>query len=260
MTKMYRSLTRTALVMMIALMGVPAASVAQTPGDAAPSIQRLNDLENTVRDLTGQIEKLGYENRMLKDKIERLETEVNFRLNQLEGNPNPDKPKADNLDGGVGSGDSADKPAAGDGPKEPGTIGDTPTPKADGRAEDVYNQAMDHLTKSEYEAALRLFRQVVTDYPGTDYAAQAQYWIADIHYVQKDYEKAALAFAEVIKKYPTAGRGPEAMLKLGLSLINIGKKPEGCKTLGAIKQQYPKASEAILSRADREAKKAECGT
>ena len=127
-------------------------------------------------------------------------------------------------------------------------------------AEGTYNQAMDLLTKADYDGAMTLFRQVVRDYPDTDYAAQAQYWIADIHYVQKNYESAALAFADVLKKYPQSGRGPEAMLKLGLSLIQIGKTKEGCTALGAIKQKYPKASDAILGRAEREAKKAGCSS
>ena len=114
------------------------------------------------------------------------------------------------------------------------------------------------LRRLRLESLARQLADVHDTQADTDYAAQAQYWIADIHYVRKDYEKAALAFADVLKKYPQAGRGPEAMLKLGLSLINLDKKPEGCKTLGAIKQKYPKASDAILSRAEREAKKAGC--
>ena len=231
-------------------------------GGAGPSVQRLNDLEESIRTLTGQVEQLGHDVRTVQEKLDRLETETNFRLNQLEGNPNTPTTEPGPETGGPGDGGgsvSGGSEAGGaGGPKPPGTIGDIPAPEAGSSAEETYNAAMDFLTRAEYDDALRLFREVVENYPDTDYAAQAQYWIADIHYVRKDYEKAALAFADVLKKYPQAGRGPEAMLKLGLSLINLDKKPEGCKTLGAIKQKYPKASDAILSRAEREAKKAEC--
>lgn len=239
---------------------------ADAGGAGGPSVQRLNDLEESIRTLTGQVEQLGYDVRTVKDKLDRLETETNFRLNQLEGNPNPPGGGAGaDAGGGAGGPAPSDEPDAGGpaaggdgGPKPPGTIGDIPAPEAGSSAEETYNIAMDHLTRAEYDDALRLFREVVQSYPETDYAAQAQYWIADIHYVRKDYEKAALAFADVLKKYPQAGRGPEAMLKLGLSLINLEKKKEGCTTLAAIKQKYPKASDAILSRAEREAKKAGC--
>jgi tol-pal system protein YbgF len=232
---------------------------------AGPSMQKLNDLEQSIRNLTGQVEQLSHDTRTVKERLDRLETETNFRLNQLEGNPNPpagsgtpgDQPASD---GGAPPSSGTPGSAGDGGPKPPGSIGDIPERKAGSSAEETYNRAMDLLTKAEYDNALGLFRQVVRDYPETDYAAQAQYWIADIHYVQKNYEPAALAFADVLKKYPQSGRGPEAMLKLGLSLINIGKTKEGCTALGAIKQKYPKASDAILGRAEREAKKAGCSS
>lgn len=226
---------------------------------AGPSVQRLNDLELSIRNLTGQVEQLGYEVRTVKDKLDRLETETNFRLNQLEGTPNATPPSEPSSDGAGSAVPGPATPAgSGSGPKPPGSIGEIPDNRGGGTAEGTYNDAMDMLTRAEYDGALRLFRQVVTQYPDTDFAAQSQYWIADIYYVQKDYERAAGAFAEVLKKYPQAGRGPEAMLKLGMSLISTGKKKEGCTALGAIKTKYPKASDAILGRADRESKKAGC--
>lgn len=228
----------------------------------APSIQRLNDLEQSVRSLTGQVEQLSHDVRTVREKLDRLETETNFRLNQLEGNPNGPPPPSDSGPDDQAPPSGAEPGSAADdgGPKPPGSIGDIPEAQPGSSAEDTYNQAMDLLTKADYDGAMGLFKQVVRDYPDTDYAAQAQYWIADIHYVQKNYESAALAFADVLKKYPQSGRGPEAMLKLGLSLINIGKTKEGCTALGAIKQKYPKASDAILSRAERESKKAGCSS
>lgn len=226
-------------------------------GGGNVSTQRLNDMEQSLRNLTGEVEQFGYDMRTIRDKLNQIETETNFRLNQLEGNPGGSAPPAgDPVGGGRPS-----PPAAGpddSGPRPPGTIGSVPAPAAGADVESMYNQAMDHLTRAEYDDALRLFRQVVSSYPQSDEAAQAQYWIADIHYVRKDYESAAVSFAEVLKKYPNAGRGPEAMLKLGLSLINLNRKTDGCTTLAAIKGKYPKASDAILSRADREAKKAGC--
>lgn len=232
-------------------------------GGAAPSMQRLNDLEQSVRSLTGQVEQLSHDVRTVQEKLDRLETETNFRLNQLEGNPSGPPPSdTSGPDGKAPPPSGSDPGGARDdgGPKPPGSIGDIPEAQPGSSAEETYNQAMDLLTKADYDGAMALFKQVVRDYPDTDYAAQAQYWIADIHYVQKNYESAALAFADVLKKYPQSGRGPEAMLKLGLSLINIGKTKEGCTALGAIKQKYPKASDAILSRAERESKKAGCSS
>ena len=230
-------------------------------GGGDVSTQRLSDMEQSLRNLTGQVEQFGYDIKTIKDKLTQLETETNFRLNQLEGNPGGSPPPASGSDAGSDTGGGAPATPSsepGGGPKQPGTIGDVPAPAAGGDVEATYNQAMDHLTRAEYDDALKLFKQVVAQYPQSDEAAQAQYWIADIHYVRKDYENAAVAFAEVLKKYPNAGRGPEAMLKLGLSLIALDRKKDGCTTLAAIKGKYPTASDAILGRAEREAKKAGC--
>ncbi len=226
-------------------------------GGGNVSQQRINDMEQSLRNLTGQVEQFGYDIRTIKDKLSQLETETNFRLNQLEGNPGGSPPPSAGSDAGSKPPPSSDDNDVA-GPKPPGTIGDVPAPQGGQDVESLYNTAMDHLTRAEYDEALRLFKQVVSSYPESDEAAQAQYWIADIHYVRKDYESAAVAFAEVLKKYPNAGRGPEAMLKLGLSLIALDRKKDGCTTLAAIKGKYPKASDAILGRADREAKKAGC--
>lgn len=251
---------------------VQRAGPAGDPG-APPSFQRLNDLEQAMRQLTGQVEQFGFDVRSLKDRLDRIEKEMNFRVGQLEGG-SPPVASAD----GAGTTPSAPvstppAPAPGAAPSDPssppaqpgandanppGTLGAITEAPAGSDAESLYNQAMDALTRSDYGAALGLFRQVVSGYPDTDFAAQSQYWIADIHYVQSQFDDAAAAFAAVLTRYPNAGRGPESMLKLGLSLLQTGKKPEACTTLTAIKTRYPNASEAVLSRADREAKRAAC--
>lgn len=227
-------------------------------GGGGGDIQRLNDLEQSVRGLTGQVETFGHDLQTIKDKLNQLETETNFRLNQLEGNGGGKPPGGGPEVAPPPAGGKSPEPGAGPGPKTPGAIGEAPDAPPGSNAEGLYNAAMDHLTKAEYDDALTGFQQVVKSYATTDYAAQAQYWIGDIYYVRKDWEKAALAFAAVLKTYPQAGRGPESMLKLGLSLLSLNKKDQGCGALKAIKQKYPSASDAILSRAEREATKAGC--
>ena len=69
---------------------------------------------------------------------------------------------------------------------------------------------------------------------------------------------AAKAFAELLKRYAKTARASEAMLKLGLSLMELGQKKEGCTTLGAIKSKYPNANKAVLDRAAKRAAEAQC--
>ena len=99
------------------------------------------------------------------------------------------------------------------------------------------------------DEARAAFRGFADANPKDPLAPQAIYWVGNISYVQKDYTNAAQAFAEQIKKYPTSTQGAESMLKLGLSLIGLGEKKEGCLTLGAIRSKYKQAPPAILTQA-----------
>ena len=51
-----------------------------------------------------------------------------------------------------------------------------------------------------------------------------QYWIGEVHYAQQNFEKAIIAFGEGLKNYPESIKGPDNLLKLGLSFSNLKKK------------------------------------
>jgi tol-pal system protein YbgF len=121
-------------------------------------------------------------------------------------------------------------------------------PAAGGSAQ--FNSAMNLLARAQYAEASAAFRAYADANPGdSELTPQAVYWIGDIGYVQHDYPGAARSFAEVIKKFPKSSRAPDAMLKLGQSLLAMGQKSEGCTTLGALKSKFPGASEKTLSAA-----------
>jgi tol-pal system protein YbgF len=111
-----------------------------------------------------------------------------------------------------------------------------------------FDMAMNLLSKAQYDEAKAGFRSYADANPDdTDLSAQAIYWVGDIDYIQHDYEGAITAFAEQIKKYPKSPRGPDSMVKLGQSLLAMGRTQEGCTTLGAIKSKFPDAPAATIS-------------
>jgi tol-pal system protein YbgF len=117
---------------------------------------------------------------------------------------------------------------------------------------------MDLLSRAQYAEAQNAFRGFVAANPADELAGPAQYWVGDIAFTQKDYGGAAKAFAELLKRYAKTARAPDAMLKLGLSLLELGQKKEGCTTLGAVKSKYPNANKAILDRAAKRAAAPPC--
>ena len=118
---------------------------------------------------------------------------------------------------------------------------------------------MNLLSKAQYAEASAAFRSYADGHPDdTNLAPQAIYWVGDIGYVQQDYPNASRSFAELIKKYPQSSRAPDAMLKLGQSLLAMGQKPEGCTALGALKTKFPDASQGTLDAATAARKSATC--
>jgi tol-pal system protein YbgF len=138
--------------------------------------------------------------------------------------------------------------------RPPGVLGTLPggaAPAAPARAPSgQFDTAMNLLSRAQYNEAKAGFRAYADANPDdTELSPQAIYWVGNIDYVQKDYAGAIAAFAEQIKKYPKSTRGPDSMLKLGQSLLAMGRTKEGCTTLGAIKSKFPDAPAATLTLA-----------
>ena len=76
----------TAVVLFGALL-LPGAVVAQsTTGTVAAQQElRIQELESQISALTGQVEQLSYQVRQLTDKLDRMASDFDFRLTQLEG-------------------------------------------------------------------------------------------------------------------------------------------------------------------------------
>ena len=49
------------------------------------------------------------------------------------------------------------------------------------------------------------------------------------------------------------------MLKLGVMLVQIGEKDQGCSMILGVKTQYPKANQSVIQKAEYEKKKFNCG-
>lgn len=238
--------------------------------------QRLNDIENSLRQLTGELERLQFEIRQLKDWRERFERDVQYRLLTLENGGTP--PETGSLPPGIDTpppqGEFAiDTTPPGLGPQAgtsvplppqegsslpQGQLGQLTTPGPTGGAAALYEEGMDLLSRAQYQPALAIFQQIIQQYPDTEQGQQARFWSADIEFVLKNFPVAARGYAEMLKADPTSPRAPDAMLKLGLSLLQMGQTTEGCTTLAALPQQYPNAGDTIKQRARREAQRAGC--
>ena len=89
-------------------------------------------------------------------------------------------------------------------------------------------------------------------------AGSAQYWYGETFRIRQLYTDAATAYLEGYQKYPKGEKAPINLLKLGVSMIQIGEKDQGCKMIGGVEKQYPNANQSVIQKAKYESQKFEC--
>ena len=129
-------------------------------------------------------------------------------------------------------------------------------PKEDPKKQ--YEFATSFLKIGDYSTAERAFREFVLTNPEHDLAGNAQYWYAETFRIRQLYTDAASAYLEGYQKYPKGEKAPVNLLKLGVSMIQIGEKDQGCKMINGVEKQYPKANQSVIQKAKYESQKFEC--
>ena len=241
--------------------------------------QRLGDLEETLRRLTGQVEDLNHRVGDFNDRLSRVRKEFDYKIcalasQQLGANANQGEDNG--LPCGSAQSGATQAPSAPSTSNPihlvppPGTLGTLPRGDLSQQTQAPPNQmasldtrpqfeaALTMLAKAQYDEARAAFRGFADMYPKDELAPQAVYWVGDIAFVQKDYATAARAFAEELKKYPDSPRAADSMLKLGQSLLTMNQKKEGCRALATLPDQYPTASKSIADQALAARKTAGC--
>ena len=121
-----------------------------------------------------------------------------------------------------------------------------------------YEFATSFLKVGDYTTAERAFREFVLDNSEHELAGSAQYWYAETFRIRQLYTDAASAYLEGYQKYPKGNKAPINLLKLGVSMVQIGEKDQGCKMINGVELQYPKANQSVIQKAKYESKKFEC--
>lgn len=219
-----------------------------SPSGAAQMEIRLNQLETEIRSLTGQVERFDFDLRQARERMNTLASDIDFRLSALEKRAGPapaakgegQDPAADQAGPGIELG--ADAAAA----LPPGT------PK------EQYDHAKSLLRRADYEGAQRALNAFVETYPDGALTGNALYWLGETYYVRGDFSQAAIRFADGYKRFPDHAKGPDNLLKLGMSLAKLDKKREACASFSQITRQYPNATSVIRRTAATQGKKLGC--
>ena len=120
-----------------------------------------------------------------------------------------------------------------------------------------YESAIKLLWASKYEEAQKEL-EILKELNPEDLMPNIQYWLGEVHYAQKNFEKAIIEFGDGLKNYPESIKGPDNLLKLGLSFSNLKKNNEACNVLYELEVKYKDAPKNVLERAANEIKKLKC--
>ena len=241
-------------LLLLAALALPSTVSAQQP---AYIDDRLNQLQQSLTMLTGQLEQLQYANQQLHQQMEKMQADYEYRLDTLEkgkggGGGAPPRPSPTPIP----------TPQQNLAPPGPNTAAAGPPPAAAGNnagADQMYNDAFKLLQDGDYAGAERGFKAFVQRHPQHVLAGNAEYWLGETYYARRDYQSAATTFAEGYKLYKTSPKGPDNLLKLGVTLSAMGRKPDACAIFARFNQDYPKATDLQKRRVDQERQRNGCG-
>jgi tol-pal system protein YbgF len=230
-------------LLVLAIFLLPAAASAQR-GNAVYVDDRINQLQQSLAQLTGQIEQLQNRNQQLQQQMEKMRADYDYRIDQLEkGGGGKPLPRSGASPGAAASSNSTAPPAA-----SSGSSGDQ-----------AYHDAFKLLQDGDYAGAERGFRSFVQRNPQSPLAGSAEYWLGETYYARRDYSNALTAYAEGYKVYKSSPKGPDNLLKLGITLAALGRKPDACAIFARFTHDYPRATDLQKRRVEQERQKNQCG-
>jgi tol-pal system protein YbgF len=244
---------------------------------------KLSDIEKQFQELTNKFEEINFKLDKLSNRLSKVQADNQMRFQQLEENSLVEGTNKKKLTSKL------EKEKALPGSSEAQDLGsisykDTETNEEKQQTQSIdttstivtevfqseekilpdespkkqYEFATSFLKVGDYNMAERAFREFVITNPEDDLAGSAQYWYAETFRIRQLYTDAASAYLEGYQKYPKSDKAPINLLKLGVSLVQIGEKDQGCLMIAGVKKQYPKANQSILQKAKYEEKKFEC--
>ena len=245
---------------------------------------KLSEIENQFQELTNKFEEINFKLDKLSNRMSKVQADNQIRFQDLENVVSSDSAtnkltkKTNNKQKEVLPGSSQ--------PQDLGSISykDTVTNETSQKTNSVdstalvvtetfqaeekilpnespdkqYQFATSFLKVGDYSTAERAFREFVDTNPEHNLAGNAQYWYAETFRIRQLYTDAASAYLEGYQRYPKGEKAPINLLKLGVSMVQIGEKDQGCKMINGVEEQYPEANQSVIQKAKYESQKFEC--
>ncbi|MDC1092602.1 tol-pal system protein YbgF [Pelagibacteraceae bacterium] len=234
---------------------------------------KLNEIENQFRQLTNKFEEANFKLDKLSTRVTKIQSDTQLRFSDLENTTGETSKKKTSLPGSAKPQDFGAAPGyqTTNLPKEQSinsiesaqtVITEEPKKKEsllpNKSAEEQYEFAVSFMKIGDYETAEFALKEFIEINKDHDLAGSAQYWYGETFRIRQLYSDAASAYLDGYQNYPKSKKAPDNLLKLGITMVQLGEKDQGCKMISGLKKEYPKASKSVLQKAQYEQKKFKC--
>jgi tol-pal system protein YbgF len=107
-----------------------------------------------------------------------------------------------------------------------------------------YERVLALFRDGDLEGARQGFSAFLSEYPNSDLAPNARYWLGESFYGKKDFRKAIDAYDKVELDYPGSEKVPAAMLKRGYAYLALKDKKRAFSSFKQVVALYPRSPEA----------------
>ncbi len=111
----------------------------------------------------------------------------------------------------------------------------------------AYSAAFGMLKAGQYEDSIAAFNAYLQQYPYSQYADNAQYWLGEAYYVLRQFEPAIEQYQKLVANYPDSQKQSHALLKIAYSYSELGLPEQALQVLGTLKTRFPGSAAARLA-------------
>ncbi len=111
----------------------------------------------------------------------------------------------------------------------------------------AYDRAFGSLKELNYADAAEQFQSFLQQYPNSEFADNAQYWLGESYYVTRNYDIALEAFQKLLGNYPESPKVADGLLKIGYTHYELKQWDQARAALEQVQQQYPNTTLARLA-------------
>ncbi len=184
--------------------------------------QQVDNMALEINELRGQIEKNNYDMQQMLQRQRELFVEL-------------DRVRSE-----------AKKPAATVAPQNDEVVPQG-TFSSDADEQAAYQNAVDLiLKKRDYSGAIDAFQQFQKDYPNSNFAPNAHYWLGQLYFAKKQDKEAVSSFAAVVT-YNDSNKRADALVKLGDIAARNNNAEQAKKYYQQVVDEYPTSASAKVA-------------